>query len=79
MNLQELKNKIREESPEYVEAIEKITKAAIEGKESYVDFNESEIPDTVLERLGEDGYRVQHNEHSNVLRVSGWAGDVGRP
>lgn len=80
MNLQELKDKIREDMPEYVEAIEKITKAAVEDKEAYVDFYESDIPDAVRLRLEEDGYQFYRNGHRDrCYRVYGWAGDVEHP
>lgn len=77
MNLQELKDKIREDMPEYDAAIEKITKAAVEDKETYVDFYRHELPDAVLERLSEDGYKWYYNKFlDHCFRVYGWAGDV---
>jgi hypothetical protein len=80
MNLQELKDKIREDMPEYVAAIEKITKAAVEDKESYVDFMDHELPDAVRERLSEDGYNWYYNKFLDYcFRVYGWAGDVEHP
>jgi hypothetical protein len=77
MNLQDLKDKIREDMPEYDAAIEKITKAAVEDKESYVDFTDEELPRAVRERLSEDGYNWYYNKFmTECFRVYGWAGDV---
>lgn len=77
MNLQELKDKIREDMPEYAEAIVKIQKAAIEDRESYVDFYESDIPDAVRKLLEDEGYLFHRNGHRDrIYRVYGWAGDV---
>jgi hypothetical protein len=77
MNLQELKDKIREDMPEYDAAIAKITKAAIADKESYVDFMDHELPEAVRERLTEDGYTWYYNKYMDqCFRVYGWAGDV---
>lgn len=77
MNLQELKDKIREDSEEYKAVIEAIAEAAIEKKKRWLDFNDEQLPDAVYHRLIEDGYKIKHNKYaSDQYRVYGWAGDV---
>uniref|UniRef100_A0AB39CEX3 Uncharacterized protein n=1 Tax=Pseudomonas phage HRDY3 TaxID=3236930 RepID=A0AB39CEX3_9VIRU len=77
MNLQELKDAIRQE-PLYVAAIDKIKREAFKPDgASYVDFTEQELPDSVWERLKEDGYTMDYNKHLDpCYRVSGWAGNA---